>query len=341
VSGGKEFIMPGPGGGARGGGGGRGGSFGSGGFSGGGAGGRGGGFGGGYHHHHHHHIPFGFWFWPRPYYYGYGYGGGFFGGFFAMLIFPIIILIIAGVIFISSTVNAFSALAGGGIIQYDENKFQGYADTKYTEFYGDTGAYLDNIVIVFLTYEDNYSYNYIAWLGEHIATDVNYKFGAEGTSLGYAMSGAIAENYSYSLTSNLSSVIERMEAEVSALGSQHYRANCHDDRSACDSKFVNYTELNIIGSEIEDSLESFTASTGIPISLVVEDAEDVFGKTMPASYIVSIIISLIFIGVGIFLIVRIVRMRRGGGGRGSNSGGYYNNGYGNGANSAFHNTYGP
>ena len=74
---------------------------------------------------------------------------------------------------------------------------------------------------------------------------------------------------------------------------------------------------------------------------MVEDAEDVFGRTMPASYIVSIIISLIFIGVGIFLIVRIVRMRRGGGGRGGNSGGYYNNGYGNGANSAFHNTYGP
>ena len=258
-----------------------------------------------------------------------------------MLIFPIIILIIAGVIFISSTVNAFSALADGGIIQYDENKFQTYADTQYSEIYGDTGAYLDNIVIVFLTYEDNYSYNYIAWLGEHINTNVNYKFGAEGTSLGYAMNGAIAENYSFSLTSNLSSVIERMETEVNAVGSQHYKGNCHDDRSACESKFINNTSLNIIGSEIEDSLESFTASTGIPISLVVEEAEAVFGKTMPASYIVSIIISLIFIGVGIFLIVRIVRMKRGGGRGGSNSGGYYNNGYGGGQNSAFHNTYGP
>lgn len=327
--------MPGPGGGARGGGGGRGGSFGSGGFGGGGAGGRG--YGG---YHHHYHRPFGFWFWPRPYYFGYG--GGFFGGFFAMLLFPIIILIIAGVIFISSAVNAFSALAGGGIIQYDENKFQSYADTKYTEIYGDTGAYLDNIVIVFLTYEDNYSYNYIAWLGEHINSNVNYKFGADGTALGNAMSNSIAENYSYSLTSNLSSVIERMEAEVDAVGSQHYRGNCHDDRSACESKFINNTALSIIGTEVQYSLESFTESTGIPISLIIEEAEAVFGRTMPASYIVSIIISLIFIGVGIFLIVRIVRMRKGGGGRGgNNSGGYYNNGYGNGANSAFHNTYGP
>lgn len=338
--------MPGPGGGARGGGGGRGGSFGGGGFSSGG--GRGGHFGGGFggHHHHHHrpHRHFGFWFWPRPYYYGYG-GGFFGGGFFAFLLLPIIAIIIAAVFLIVSMLNAFSALANGGVIQYDENKFQSYADSQYTALYSNTDAYLDNIVIVFLTYEDNYEYNYIAWLGEHIDNNVNYKFGGNGTELGNAMNRTVAQNYGYSLTMNLSAVIEIMESEVTELGGvDHYKNNCKDNRAQNVSKVINNTSLTVIESELAYSLESFTANTGIPISLVIEEAEDVFGKTMPGEYIVTIIISLAVIGIAIYFIVKGIRSRKNGGnGQGTNGyNGYNNNNNGqNNGSSAFHNMYGP
>jgi len=285
-------------------------------------------------------MVFGFWFWPRPYYYGYG-GGFFGGGFFGFLLLPIIAIVIAAVFLIVSMLNAFSALASGGIIQYDENKFQSYADSQYTQLYGNTDAYLDNIVLVFLTYEDNYEYNYIAWLGEHIDNNVNYKFGGNGTELGNAMNRSIAQNYGYSLTMNLSAVIEIMEGEVTELGSgDHYKNNCNDNREQNVSKFINNTSLNVIESELDYSLESFTDSTGIPISLVIEDAEDVFGKTMPGEYIITIIISLVVIGIAIYFIVKGVKGRKNGGnGQGGNG---YNNGYNNNnGGSAFHNMYGP
>ena len=328
--------MPGPGGGAQGGGGGRGGSFGGGSFGGGGY---GGGRGYGPHHHHHYYGPrrFGFWFWPRPYYYGYG--GFFGGGFFGFLLLPIIVIIIAAVFLITSMTSAFSALANGGVIEYDETKFQDFANTQYNELYGDTDAYLDNVVLIFLTYENNYTYNYIAWLGEHIDTDINYMFGARGTELGVAMERSIAENYSYSLTSNLTAVVDTMKNKVGPSGTDgHFRENCRDDRSENESKFINNTELQIINSEIDSTLSSFTASTGIPFSIIVEDAEDVFGKTMPARYIITIIISLIFIGIAIYLIIKGIKTRRNGG-NGKNSG--YGNGYDANNSSGFHNMYGP
>lgn len=321
--------MPGPGGGARGGGG-----FGGGGF---GRGGGGGGFGGGGYsggHHHHHHGPrFGFWFWPRPYYYG----GGFFGGFFAFLLLPIIILLIAGIVLIASIGPAITAFAEGGVVLYDEEKLQDFADSQYSEIYGRSTAYEDNILIVFLTDEDYYDYAYIAWVGDHINTNANYMFGAEGTELGDAMESSINQSsYKYSLDSNLASVIEIMQNEITGLGQEsHFK--CQEQHVQVESSLKNYTGLNMTAETVENSLKSFTEKTGISISIVVEDAEEVFGKTMPGRYIVTLLICLVFIGVAIFLIVRGVKNRKNGG----NGGSGYNNGYNNGGNSAFHNMYGP
>ncbi len=331
--------MPGPGGGARGGGGFGGGGFGRGGSSGGFGGGGGRGFGGGHHHghHHHHHYgprPFGFWFWPRPYYYG----GGFFGGFFAFMLLPIIMLLIVGIVLISSIGPAITAFTEGGVVLYDEEKLQDFADSQYREIYGASTAYEDNILIVFLTDEEYQEYAYVAWVGDHIRTDVNYMFGSNSTELGRAMNNAInTSSYKYSLDSNLAMVVEAMQNKIAALGSaSHFY--CSEQHVQVNSTFKNYTDLDMTAETVGTALNNFTNKTGISISLVVEDAEEVFGKTMPGRYIITLIICLIFIGVAIFLIVRGVKNRKNGNGGG---GGYNGNGYNNGGNSAFHNMYGP
>lgn len=324
--------MPGPGGGARGGGGFGGGGFGRGGSSGG----FGGGGYGGPHHHHHHYGPrrFGFWFWPRPYYYG----GGFFGGFFAFLLLPIIMLLIVGIVLISSIGPAITAFTEGGVVQYDEEKLQDFADSQYREIYGASTAYEDNILIVFLTDEDYQEYAYGAWVGDHINTDVNYMFGARSTDFGRAMSNAINTNsYKYSLDSNLASVIEAMQKKIASLGTDHFNCNENHDLAIC--RFENYSNVDMTVETVDTALKSFTAATGISISIVVEDAEEVFGRTMPGSYVITLLICLVFIGVAVYLIVRGVKNRKNGSG---GDGGYNNgNGYNNGGNSAFHNMYGP
>lgn len=324
--------MPGPGGGGFGGGGGRGGSFGGGGgFSGGG--GRGGSFGG---HHHHYHRPFGFWFWPRPYYYGYG--GGFFGGFFMILLLPIIVLILASIFFVSSLINSISAISQGGIIQYDEVAFRNYTISQYNEIYEpNSEGYEDNIVIAFLTYEDNYEYNYMAIVGDHLEMQVNYMFGGNNTALGTAMHNAIPQNYSGAIH-NIRFAINTMESKVNAIPASN-RLICKETQQASKHEVINKTNLSISTESIEAAAASFTESTGIPISIVIDEAEDVFGKTVPASYIITLIICLIIIILAIVFIVRGIRARKyRGGGPGGYSGGRYDN---NNGNSAFHNMYGP
>lgn len=322
--------MPGPGGGARGGGG-----FGGGGFGRGGGGG-GGGFHHGPHHHHHHYGPrhHGFWFFGPRYYYG---GGGFFGGFFAFLLLPIIMLLIVGIIFIASIGDAVTAFTEGGVVQYDEEKLQDFADSQYREIYGSSTAYEDNILIVFLTDEDYQQYAYIAWVGDHIKTNVNYMFGSNSTELGRAMSNAVnTSSYKYSLDSNLASVVESMQNKITALGdASHF--NCPEEHVQVKSTFKNYTNLDMTAETVGTALSNFTNETGISISLVVEDAEEVFGKTMPGDYVFTIIVCLVVIGVAIYLIVRGVKNRKNGG-NGDN--GYNNNGYNNGGSSSFHNMYG-
>ena len=327
--------MPGPGGGARGGGGFGGGGFGRGGSSGGGfGGGRGGGYHHGPHHHHHYYGPRhrGFWFFGPRYYYG---GGGFFGGFFAFMLLPIIILLVVGIVFIASIGDAVTAFTEGGVVVYDEEKLQDFADDQYGKIYG---ASEDNILIVFLTDDDYQEYAYVAWVGDHVKTDVNYMFGSNSTELGRAMSNAINTNsYKYSLDSNLASVIEAMQNKVSSLGKDHL--NCKESQYI-EGKFTNYSNVDMTVETVDTAIKNFTEATGISISIVVEDAEEVFGKTMPGQYIFTLLVCLVFVGVAIYLIIRGLKNRKNGdnGGNGYNNNGY--NGYNNGGNSSFHNMYG-
>ena len=306
--------MPGPGGGARGGGGGRGFGGGGGGFSGGG---RPGGFGG---HHHHHHHGFGFGFWPRRRYYGYG--GGCLGGLVSMMLAPIIVIMIAAIMLFATLGNAITAISEGGVVEYNEEKLQDYADKSYAEIYGTSTAYEDNILIVFVADEDYYDYAYIAWVGDHINQSINYMFGNNGTELGRAMTQNINEsNYKYSLDSNLAFVVNAMKDKVAAYSS---RFSCKEDHNQVDPKFINNTSLPMTGTTVAEALTSFEDSTGITLSIVVEDAEDVFGR-QTAKYVITVLIAVFFIAVAIYLIFKNKNRGGGSGGNdGSGDGGYTN-----------------
>ena len=273
--------MPGPGGGSHGGGGSRGGGgFSGGGFSGGS---HGGGFNGGFNRHpggghrppphhggyHHHHGPFfgGGWYHRRPRYYG---GGGCFGG---LIIVAIFILFFIYSILPSNNVEYIDS----EVEIYDENIFQDYANVQYKKEFGTTSAYEDNILLVFLTEDENYyNYYYIAWVGDHIVTDINYMFGNENTDLGYAISNAINTNsYKYSLDSNIAQVVEYMEAEIVSKNLES-SFNCNDENGGFVSHLTNNTFIEMTEDTVNTALQHFTDSTGIPIVVVVEDIDEVF-----------------------------------------------------------------
>lgn len=303
--------MPGPGGGGRSGGGGRGGGFGGGGRGGFSGGGRGGGFHGGPHYrpphrspHRPYHRPFmgGFWFFGPRHHHHHHYGGGCFSAMLA----PVILCVVAVVLLFALLVSGVGEIARGGTTQYDEQKFQAYADQKYAEVFEDT-AYEDNILLVVLTAEDAYDYKYIAWVGDHVAHDVNALFGDDYTVLGQAMDRYISDtNYTYSLDSDLGNVIKAMAQKIDALDLEN-NLTCQEGNGNAPSELYNETKLPMTEETVNNALTQFTEKTGIACSIVVEDMDDVFDRGLSGSTVILLVLLAIVV---ILLVVSFYKKRR-------------------------------
>lgn len=279
---------PGGGGGSRGGGGFGGGSFGGshggsfgGSHNGGSFGGsHGGGFGGHHHtppppHHHHHHGPH-FWGPYRPWRRTY-IGGGFGGGCFSIVF--IFIFIIFTALFFLMPQNTVIDFTNGITIQedmYDEATMQDYANDKYMQYFGSSSAVENNILLVFLTNESCDGYYTIAWVGDNINDEINNMFG-EYTEYGESLYNNIDEYFAYSFDSDLADVVNNMTDHITQLGldSSFYWES--DRTNLADSKFINMTSMDLTTEIVHKALTDFTDKTGIPMVIVVDSAEEVFG----------------------------------------------------------------
>lgn len=227
----------------------------------------------------------------------------------------IVILFIA--MMVISMVASPSENYDGEYNYYDEELLQDYADARYAEEFGDSSAYEDNLLLVFLTSEDYYDYAYIAWVGDHIDTDINYLFGDSDTELGAAMDQCInATNYKYSLDSDLANVMRYMTEQVKELGldSSFY---CNEGQSAVAvvAHFVNHTELPLTEQTVDDALVEFANTTGISVAIVVDEMEDVFStsvatKTESSGNFVVVIAVVALLAVAVVLIVKAVKGRK-------------------------------
>ena len=281
--------MPGPGGGGHGGG------FG-GGFGGGG--GFRGGFGGG-------HRP------PRPgFFFMPFWGGGCLGTLFASALcvffaFFLILGLIGG---------GLTTLFRGGNVVYNQNKMQDYANRQYATIYDPSSAtYEDNVVVVFLTNEDNQTYYSIGWVGDNLKSQVSDLFGDEYTALGSAMQSSVTtSDYRYSLGSNLAQVTEKMETSVKNQNLETvYRVQKAESHEAGKVYNRSNSDLQINTEIIDAALKNFTDSTDISMSIVIADAKDVFGKSLNTSAILALLLCIILIVYAVVAIVRYVKRRKG------------------------------
>ena len=338
--------MPGPGGGSRGGGGGRGfgGGYGGGGGSYGGGGrgfgGGGRGFGGPHHHGPYYRRPYygGFWG-PRRHYYG---GGGCLGGFLGLMMLPIILILVAGLLFVSMFGTALGVATSGGNITYDENTLQDYANEQYAAEFGQATDYEDYLLLVFLVEdEEYYEYSYIAWVGDHINYNINEMFGNNGSALGNAISASAinSNSYKYSLDSGIASVVNTMQNKILALGLPS-SYTCGKSAVEYDSHLTNKTSMEITASTVETALDQFTESTGIPIVVVVEDADEVLSKTITPYELFSVVVCVALIVVAIVIIVkRVKKYKKDGGNQNNNQGNNNYNNYNNNYNNNNYNNY--
>ena len=229
---------------------------------------------------------------------------------------PIILIIFAVTILFSGVRTSYVSYSFDSASSYDENTLQDYADTQYAAEFGSSSAYEDNILLVFLTEDDEYyDYCYIAWVGDHIVTDINYLFGNESTELGQAISESVNVNsYKYSLDSNLAQVIATMEKQIASAGLAS-SFTCDENHIQVRSHLTNKSDIALTEDTVNSALEQFTKTTGIPIVIVVDDLEDVFGKEIfgkEASALSggTIVIAVALIALAVWLIVRSVRKKK-------------------------------
>lgn len=243
---------------------------------------------------------------------------------------PIILLLVVAVLLFGIIGSAISNVANGGIISYDEQVFQQYADKRYAEEFGSSSAYEDNILIVFLTNEEADGYYTIAWVGDNIRGEINEMFGDETTAFGYVMHSSInAEYYEYSLDSNLASVMEKMSSRIKALDlASSFRAN-KNRSDTVESHMTNYSDISLSKETVDGACQNFTEETGIPVVIVVDTMENVFGKHLPISDIITVLLLIGVAVVAIVMIVKGVKKNKNGPKNDGNNGGNYNNYNGN------------
>lgn len=241
----------------------------------------------------------------------YGYGGG---CCLSRMVSSVVALIFVLIFLFSLVGNIFSGNGSFTYVEYDEEVFQDYTNGQYQKEFGSSSAYEDNILLVFLTSEECYDYYYIAWVGDHIVTDINFMLGNEYTELGEAMSQCInASSYKYSLDSNLAQVFETLTEQIGALGLES-SFDCDEEHIQVQSHLTNYTDLPMTEETVDEALAAFTDATGIPVVVVVEDMEEVFGTPVQiggtGASRVPVLMVVCLVVIAVILIVIIVKRRR-------------------------------
>ena len=247
-----------------------------------------------------------------------------------MLILPIILIIAVGVLLFGYVGSAITNVANGGYAYYDEQTLQAYADDQYAAEFSAYSNYENNLLIVFLANEDSDGYDVIAWVGDNIHSEINLMFGDETSTFGRIVQGTInREYYAYSLDSNLATVMDQMASRIEALGLESSFRTEKAPAPTAESHLTNHSSLSLTAETVNDSLKAFTEKTGIPVVIVVDTVENVYGKTIPAGDIFVLIILVAILALAIFMIVKAVKNRNNNGG---NNGNNYNNGnYNNGS----------
>ena len=87
--------------------------------------------------------------------------------------------------------------------------------------------------------------------------------------------------------------------------------SCTEDHVQVDSKLINYGTFDLSEETVNSALSEFTETTGITMSIVVNDMNEVFDVDY-SSMIWGIIIVVVLVGVAIVFIVNGIKKRRGG-----------------------------
>ena len=103
--------------------------------------------------------------------------------------------------------------------------------------------------------------------------------------------------------------METMTEKINALGLDSSFKFEKDHSKVTKSHIVNNSRLSITEETVNTALESFTEETDIPVVIVVDTMENVFGKTLPTSTIMSLVLFAVLAAVAVVMLVKAFKSR--------------------------------
>ena len=224
-----------------------------------------------------------------------------------MILAPIIVILVACVMLVSTLSYSFGDVMSGGSIRYNEAQFQSYANAQYAAEFGDSSAYEDNILIIFLANEERDGYYCIAWVGDNLNSHISNMFGDETTVFGRTVTTSVSDEfYAYSLDKSLATVVEAMGERISDLGLASSFVVAEDHSEMTVSHITNLTDIDITEKTVNTALVSFTEATDIPMVIVVDNMENVFERKIDTTSIITVIFAVVIIVISLHRQIHIL-----------------------------------
>ena len=207
--------------------------------------------------------------------------------------------------------DSLANIRNGGSIVYDEETFQDYANAHYYREFANSTSIEANMMFFVLTSENYDGFYMIAWVGDDIRYEVNEMFGNEYTEFGTtALSTINTEMYKYSLDTDISTLAMKMADKVAARG---YSSNLKAGKtpsSGVTSHLVNASNVQLTEETVNEGLQYFEDKTDIPLVVVVDEAEEVFGITPPTGDYILVAVFAGLIVLAIVLTVKAIKARK-------------------------------
>ena len=219
---------------------------------------------------------------------------------------PIILIFIVISIILSifgSIGNSVSNVASGGQFVQDDMQMEEYALAQYDLEFNNAVGYEDNILIVFLVDENYQDFYTMAIVGYNIDKSINSMFGGRYTEYGNALTENLNSNYKSSLTRNLKDTVYVMKDAVDNLNLKSSFDTDMGSPGNYNSHVTNHSSIDVDESIINNSLESFTNVTDIPIVIVIDDMDAVFDKKVDSFDVIKILFAVVLCGVAVYFIV--------------------------------------
>ena len=224
---------------------------------------------------------------------------------------PIIILLMVAMLAVGFLGDAMANIRNGGSIVYDEETFQDYVNAHYYREFENSTSIEANMMFFILTSENYDGFYKIAWVGDDIRYEVRDMFGKENTEFAETALDTInTEMYKYSLDTDIAALAKKMADMVVA---KEFSSNLNEEKtpsSGVTSHLVNASNVQLTEQTVNEGLQYFEDKTDIPLVVVVDEAEDVFGITPPTGDYILIAIFAGLIVLAIVLIVKAVRARK-------------------------------